>query len=82
VSNARSGWRAERDRNRADRLKEALRICEAAADEHITVRLAGGLAIQYLTPEFPRRGGDRQDLDLATLSSDRRPLTKFLTERG
>jgi hypothetical protein len=63
-------------------LEEAVRICTAAADEHITVRLVGGLAIQYLTPEFPPRGGDRQDLDLATQSSDRRPLTRFLAERG
>ena len=45
-------------------LEEAVGICEAAAGEGITVRLAGGLAIQYLTPEFPPRGGDRQDLDL------------------
>ena len=38
-------------------LEEAVSICEAAGDEDITVRLAGGLAIQYLTPEFPPRGG-------------------------
>jgi len=63
-------------------LEEAVGICLAAADQGITVRLAGGLAIQYLTPEFPPRGGDRQDLDLAIESSDRRPLTQFLTERG
>ena len=63
-------------------LEEALRICQSAADEGITIRLAGGLAIQYLTPEFPPRGGDGQDLDLAALSSDRRPLTQFLTGRG
>ena len=63
-------------------LDEAVGICEAAADERITVRLAGGLAIQYLTPEFPPRGGDRQDLDLAILSSDRRALAQFVAERG
>jgi hypothetical protein len=63
-------------------LEEAVHICQAAAHEGITVRLAGGLAIQYLTPDFPPRGGDRQDLDLATVGRDRRPLTKFLTERG
>ena len=63
-------------------LDEATRICTAAADQGITVRLAGGLAIQYLTPEFPPRGGDRQDLDLATQSSDRKQLTSFLTGRG
>jgi hypothetical protein len=63
-------------------LEEAAGICAAAADEQITVRLAGGLAIQYLTPEFPSRGGDRQDLDLAIQANDRKPLTRFLTERG
>jgi hypothetical protein len=63
-------------------LEEAVRVCEGAAGEGITIRLAGGLAIQYLTPEFPPRGGDRQDLDLATLSSDRRQLTQFLTDSG
>jgi hypothetical protein len=63
-------------------IEEAVRICENAADAGITVRLAGGLAIQYLTPGFPPRGGESQDLDLATLSGDRRPLTQFLTGRG
>jgi len=63
-------------------LEEAVGVCRAASDQGITVRLAGGLAIQYLTPEFPPRGGDRQDLDMAIESGDRRPLTQFLTERG
>ena len=63
-------------------LDEAVGICQAAAGAGITVRLAGGLAVQYLTPEFPPRGGDRQDLDLATRSSDRRPLTQFLAGHG
>jgi hypothetical protein len=63
-------------------IEEAVRICAAAAEAGITVRLAGGLAIQYLTPEFPPRGGDSQDLDLATRSRDRRSLTHFLSERG
>jgi len=63
-------------------LEEAVRIFVSAAEEQITVRVAGGLAIQYLTPEFPPRGGDRQDLDLAIQASDRRPLTQFLTKRG
>src|SRR5262245_45511819 len=68
--------------SRPTALEEAVGICEDAADEGITVRLAGGLAIQYLTPEFPPRGGDRQDLDLATSSGDRRQLTRFLADRG
>jgi hypothetical protein len=68
--------------SRPTTIEEAVRICETAASEGITVRMAGGLAVQYLTPGFPPRGGDRQDLDLATLSSDRRPLTQFLAGRG
>jgi hypothetical protein len=63
-------------------LEEAVRICTAAAAEQITVRLAGGLAIQYLTPGFPPRGGDRQDLDLAIEASDRKSLTQFLGSLG
>jgi hypothetical protein len=63
-------------------LEEAVSICTAAAAEQITVRLAGGLAIQYLTPGFPPRGGDRQDLDLAIEASDRKPLTQFLGSLG
>jgi len=63
-------------------IEEAVRICETAAETGITVRLAGGLAIQYLTPEFPPRGGDSQDLDLATMSSERRSLTRFLASSG
>jgi hypothetical protein len=63
-------------------IEEAVRICETAAEAGITVRLAGGLAIQYLTPEFPPRGGDSQDLDLATVSKDRRSLSEFLAGRG
>jgi hypothetical protein len=59
-------------------IEEAVRICQTAADAGITVRLAGGLAIQYLTPEFPPRGGDSQDLDLATVSKERRSLSEFL----
>ena len=63
-------------------LEEAVQICVTAAAEQIIVRLAGGLAIQYLTPDFPPRGGDRQDLDLAIQANDRKPLTQFLTGRG
>src|SRR5499427_3638072 len=63
-------------------LEEAVSICTAAASEQITVRLAGGLAIQYLTPGFPPRGGDRQDLDLAIEASDRKSLTQFLGSLG
>jgi hypothetical protein len=63
-------------------IEEAVGICAAASEAGITVRLAGGLAIQYLTPGFPPRGGDSQDLDLATVSKVRRSLSEFLAGRG
>lgn len=63
-------------------LDEAVGICLDAGREGITVRLAGGLAVQFLTPQFPPRGGDGQDIDLAVLSRDRRALGGFLAGRG
>jgi hypothetical protein len=63
-------------------LAEAVDLCTTAAEAGLTIRLAGGLAVQYLTPDFPPRGGDRQDLDLATRSADRKPLSRFLPDHG
>jgi hypothetical protein len=72
----------ESTNTRPTALAEAVGLCTAAAEAGLTIRLAGGLAIQYLTPAFPARGGDRQDLDLATRSADRKPLTRFLASGG
>jgi hypothetical protein len=66
----------------ADALSEALELIEAAQVDGIPLRLVGGLAVRMLCPSFPPRVRDRQDLDLASVSSTRPGLIRFLTERG
>jgi hypothetical protein len=63
-------------------FEEALGVITGAQDAGIPVRLVGGLAVRFLTPAFPPRARDGQDLDLASISSQRRPLTEFLVARG
>ena len=66
----------------SDVLEEALSIVGGAQEAGIPVRLVGGLAVRYLTPQFPPRAREGQDLDLASVSTHRRPLTEFLVSRG
>lgn len=63
-------------------LDEAKHLIDAAGERGIVLRLLGGLAIQYLTPELPPRTRSGQDLDLGSHSSHRRQLTAFLEETG
>ena len=63
-------------------LDEAKQLIEAAGQRGIVLRLLGGLAIQYLTPELPPRSRTGQDLDLGSLSAHRRQLSAFLEESG
>lgn len=63
-------------------LDEAKKLIEAAGERGIVLRLLGGLAIQYLTPELPPRTRTGQDLDLGSLTAHRRQLTAFLEESG
>jgi hypothetical protein len=65
-----------------DALEEALAIVRGASERGIPVRLVGGLAVRVLTPDFPPRVRDAQDLDLASVSSATSALTTFLGERG
>jgi len=65
-----------------DVLDAALGIITGAQDAGIPIRLLGGLAVRHLTPQFPPRARDGQDLDLASVSSHRKPLTEFLVSRG
>jgi len=66
----------------SDPLETALRLVEGAASRNVPLRLVGGLAVRYLTPGYPPRVRDRQDLDLASVSSARARLTAFLVELG
>jgi hypothetical protein len=65
-----------------DILAEARTLIEGAQERHIPVRLVGGLAVRVLTPDYPARARDGQDLDLASVSAHRRPLSEFLVSRG
>jgi hypothetical protein len=66
----------------ADALSEALELIDAAQVEGIPLRMIGGLAVRVLCPSFPPRVRDRQDLDLASVSSARLQLSRFLIERN
>ena len=65
-----------------DVLAEASALIEGAQAASIPVRLVGGLAVRYLTPQYPPRARDGQDLDLASVSAHRRALSEFLVSRG
>jgi hypothetical protein len=65
-----------------DVLGEALTLINAAQEEGIPVRLVGGLAVRVLTPLYPPRARDGQDLDLVSASAHRRALSEFLVSRG
>ena len=65
-----------------DVFGEAMTLIGGAQEAGIPVRLIGGLAVRYLTPDYPPRARDGQDLDLASTSAHRRPLSDFLVSRG
>jgi hypothetical protein len=65
-----------------DILPVALELIAAAAERNVPIRLVGGLAVRYLTADFPPRTREQQDLDLASTSEARKPLTEFMLERG
>src|SRR4051812_35016651 len=59
----------------SDQLQAGLSLIRAAGERGIALRLVGGLAVQALTPGYPARVRDGQDLDLAARGGDRRALT-------
>jgi hypothetical protein len=70
------------DSREGDHLAQAIEVITAASDEGVPVRLLGGLAVRYLCPAFPPRERQGQDVDLASVSSVRTELTRFLEGRG
>jgi hypothetical protein len=66
----------------ADPLDEALDLVARAERAGIRLRLIGGLAVRVLCPDFPPRIRNRQDLDLASTSAARPPLTELLIGLG
>ena len=71
-----------RFRTPTDVLGEATSLITGAQEEGIPVRLVGGLAVRVLTPDYPPRARDGQDLDMASVSAHRRALSEFLVARG
>ncbi|HYG71914.1 MAG TPA: hypothetical protein VEC15_06450 [Actinomycetota bacterium] len=65
-----------------DPFAEALELVEAAAANEIPLRLVGGFAVRVLTPRFPPRIRDGQDIDLASTSAWRVALTELFETRG
>jgi hypothetical protein len=66
-----------------DAMAEAMDLVSAAQKQGITVRLLGGMAVRVLCPDFPPRPATGlQDIDLASVTSSRKSLQKFLIEQG
>jgi hypothetical protein len=65
-----------------DVMTEALSLVEGARERGVPLKLVGGLAVRYLTPDYPPRTRARQDLDLASVSRTRPQLTEFLIGLG
>jgi hypothetical protein len=66
----------------ADAYTAAVQTVEAANRKGIALKLLGGQAIRYLTPGFPPRRRADQDMDFASVSTARRPVTELLAELG
>jgi hypothetical protein len=65
-----------------DLLPAAVELIERARARDVPLRLVGGLAVRFLTPRFPPRVREGQDLDLASVSRRRRELIGYLSELG
>jgi hypothetical protein len=63
-------------------LEEARRLVDLARERGIVLRMLGGLAIGFLSPDLPPRTRTGQDLDFGSRSSTRRALTDLLIEKG
>jgi hypothetical protein len=60
----------------------AIRAVEAANQEEVPLKLLGGQAVRYLTPDFPPRQRGDQDMDFASVSKAKRPVLDLLTGLG
>jgi hypothetical protein len=65
-----------------DLMPTAVELIQSGNERGVPLRLVGGLAVRYLTPDFPPRTRTQQDLDFATSSDFKKPLIDYLAERG
>ena len=66
----------------SDPLDRAIGVISAASERGVPLRLLGGLAVRYLTPSFPPRVKDDQDLDLAGVSRSRADVVAVVESQG
>jgi hypothetical protein len=60
----------------------AVKTVEDANQQGIPLRLIGGLAVRYLTPDFPPRVRNDQDMDFASVSKAKGEVISFLEKEG
>ena len=66
----------------ADAFSAAIRAVETANQEEVPLKLLGGQAVRFLTPDYPPRQRDDQDMDFASVSKAKRPVLDLLTGLG
>jgi hypothetical protein len=66
----------------ADTYEAALQAVEAANQDDVPLKLLGGQAVRYLTPDFPPRVRNGQDMDFASVSTAKKPVMDLLGELG
>jgi hypothetical protein len=60
----------------------AVQTVEAANREEVPLKLLGGQAVRYLTPDFPPRQRDDQDMDFASVAKAKRAVMALLGGLG
>jgi hypothetical protein len=65
-----------------DAYTTAVRTVETAGQRGVPLKLIGGQAVRFLTPDFPPRQRSGQDMDFASVSTARGPVVDLLTSLG
>lgn len=63
-------------------VAQAIEVVETAAAAGVPLRLLGGLAVRVLTPDYPPRARDDQDMDFASASPFQREVTDVFGRLG
>jgi hypothetical protein len=66
----------------SDVRQQATAAIDTARDRGIPLRLLGGMAVQVLTPDFPPRTRDDQDMDFASTDRDKSGLLGLFDDLG
>jgi hypothetical protein len=66
----------------ADPYEAAIATIEAANAAGVPLKLIGGQAVRYLTPDYPPRTRGGQDMDFASVSTAKKPVMDLLFGLG